>query len=143
MITSRAWTDADYGALSELLSANAAGGLPDPPMLLPGDLAWRLPGSHPEQYLRLFHVDSELAAFAWFEPLTGFEFDLRRDLTRFALEGLIQQDGITYDKGRRTAELIWLLKLMWDPAYSGSLVERARELAAQELADPQGRETRS
>ena len=76
MITSRAWRDTDYPAVSELLSVRAASGLPNPPMLLPGDLAWRLPGSEPEKFLRLYFSGSELAAFAWFEPLTGFEFEI-------------------------------------------------------------------
>ena len=78
-IESRAWSDADYPLLSELLSTNAATRLPEAPVLLPGDLAWRLPGSQPEQYLRLFFAESELAAFVWFEPTTGFEFDVRQD----------------------------------------------------------------
>jgi ribosomal protein S18 acetylase RimI-like enzyme len=81
MITNRAWRDADYAALSQFLAVQAASGLPDPPMLLPGDLAWRLPGSQPEKNLRLFFSDSELTAFAWFEPLTGFEFDVRDEAT--------------------------------------------------------------
>ncbi len=76
MITNRAWTDADYGALSRLLSNKAASRLPDPPVLLPGDLAWRLPGSKPEQFLRLFFEAEQLAGFAWFEPPTGLEFEI-------------------------------------------------------------------
>lgn len=80
MISSRAWRDTDYAALSTLLASNAASRLPEPPMLLPGDLAWRLPGSQPDRYLRLFFADSELVAFAWFEPLTGFEFDLKEGI---------------------------------------------------------------
>jgi ribosomal protein S18 acetylase RimI-like enzyme len=81
MITHRAWRAADYDALSGFLAKQAANGLPDPPMLLPGDLAWRLPGSQPEKNLHLFFSNSELAAFAWFEPLTGFEFDVRDKAT--------------------------------------------------------------
>ena len=77
MIESRAWTDADYGSVSQLLAEQAASGLPEPPMLLPGDLAWRLPGSQPDRYLQLFFEKGDLAAFAWFEPQTGFEFEVR------------------------------------------------------------------
>lgn len=60
-------------------------------------------------------------------------FDLRRDVVRFAMEGLIQQDGITFDEQRRTTQMMWLLKLLFDPEVSGPLVQRALELAAQEL----------
>jgi hypothetical protein len=81
VITSRAWRDSDYDALSELLATNAASGLPNPPVLLPGDLAWRLPGSEPNRNLQLFFSDDRLAGFAWFEPLTGFEFDIHHEIT--------------------------------------------------------------
>jgi ribosomal protein S18 acetylase RimI-like enzyme len=47
---------------------------------MPGDLAWRLPGSGAKDNLRLFYDNAGLAGFAWFEPDTGFEFDLRHDL---------------------------------------------------------------
>ena len=73
----RAWSDGDYDSLSQLLAANAAARLPEPPVLLPGDLAWRLPGSQPEKYLRLLFSEETLTAFAWFEPNTGFEFDVQ------------------------------------------------------------------
>lgn len=79
MISQRSWTDEDYEPLSNLLAENAALGLPNPPVLLPGDLAWRLPGSQPEKTLRLFFSGSALAGFGWFEAPTGFEFDVRRD----------------------------------------------------------------
>lgn len=61
-------------------------------------------------------------------------FDLRRDLMRFALEGLVQQDGITFDKERRTTELMCLLKLMFDRDASQDLVKEAQAQAAKELA---------
>lgn len=84
MITSRAWTDADYDELSDLLSANAAACLPNPPVLLPGDLAWRLPAARPDKFLQLFFWNRKLAAFAWFEPPTGFEFEIDADLVEKA-----------------------------------------------------------
>ncbi len=58
-------------------------------------------------------------------------FDLRRDLARFALEGLAQQEGITYDQPQRFRALICLLKLMFDVEASGPLVERALAMAAE------------
>lgn len=61
-------------------------------------------------------------------------FDLRRDIARFALEGLALQDGITFNKEQRTAELMWFLKLVFDPDISGPMIEKARELAARDLS---------
>lgn len=68
-------------------------------------------------------------------------FDLRRDLTRFALEGLAQQKGITFNRDKRMAELMWFLKVLWDEEISGDLVNKAMEMAAAELSaktDQQG-----
>lgn len=62
-------------------------------------------------------------------------FDLRRDVARFALEGLIQQDGITFDQQRRTTQMMWLLKLLFDPQVSGPLVQRALEMAEKDLSE--------
>jgi len=70
-----------FDLLASFLSNTAAHCLPGPSLLMPGDLAWRLPGSDPKRNLRLFHDESGLAGYAWFEPDTGFEFDLRPDLT--------------------------------------------------------------
>lgn len=57
-------------------------------------------------------------------------FDLRRDVVRFAMEGLAQQDGIAFDKEIRTTQMLSLLKLLFDPEASDSLVTRAIEMAA-------------
>ncbi len=62
-------------------------------------------------------------------------FDLRRDLARFALEGLALQDGITFNTEQRTAELKWFLKLLFDPDISSPMIDKARELALKELAE--------
>ncbi|MEM9622523.1 MAG: helix-turn-helix domain-containing protein [Pseudomonadota bacterium] len=40
-------------------------------------------------------------------------FDLRRDLHRFLLEGMAQQDGITFNKEERMGQLFAFLKLAW------------------------------
>ena len=40
-------------------------------------------------------------------------FDLRRDLHRFLLEGMAQQDGITFNREERMAQLFAFLKLVW------------------------------
>ena len=40
-------------------------------------------------------------------------FDLRRDVTRFLLEGIAQQNGITFNKSRRMKQIMTLLKYLW------------------------------
>ena len=74
------WTKDAVPAMSEMLSENARRRLPHPPILLPGDLAWRLPGAEPETKIRLFRAGEVLNAFVWFEPDTGFEFEWRATL---------------------------------------------------------------
>ena len=69
-----------FGPLADMLARNAAARLPRPSPLMPGDLAWRLPGSDSKDNLALFHDEVGLAGFAWYEPDTGFEFDLRTGL---------------------------------------------------------------
>lgn len=58
-------------------------------------------------------------------------FDLRRDITRFLLEGLAQQGGLAFDAERRKAELLAFLKaLAVDPA-AESVFRRAKDTAAR------------
>ena len=59
-------------------------------------------------------------------------FDLRRDIARFALEGLALQDGITFDREKRTSELMWFLKLLFDSEISGPMIGKSQQLAARE-----------
>jgi AcrR family transcriptional regulator len=40
-------------------------------------------------------------------------FDLRRDVHRFLMEGMAQQNGITFNEEKRKAELFAFLKLIW------------------------------
>lgn len=125
MITHRAWTDADYEATSELLSDTAARTLPNPPMLLPGDLAWRLPDSQPEKYLRLFFSGPVLVAFAWFEPSTGFEFELRAGTL---------EDAALLDEIFKWA---YGVRLSLPPAYPRFVDITDMEAWHQEIATPQ------
>lgn len=50
-------------------------------------------------------------------------FDLRRDITRFLMEGLAQQDGITFNREQRMQELFGFLRLLYtdkrlDPVFA-------------------------
>lgn len=50
-------------------------------------------------------------------------FDLRRDITRFLMEGLAQQDGITFNREQRMQELLDFLRLLYtdkrlDPVFA-------------------------
>ena len=77
MIRRADWTPSAGDDLMTLLSSNAKNRLPAPPMLLPGDVAWRLPDADPGSNICLFYRGEVLQAFVWFEPDTGFEFDWR------------------------------------------------------------------
>lgn len=60
-------------------------------------------------------------------------FELRRDVARFAMEGLALQEGITYDKEKRTMELKWFLKLLFEPDTSAEMIDEAQRRAAAEM----------
>src|SRR5690349_21682362 len=79
MTTARPFTRGDLAQLNAFVSTQAAR-TPQRVYLMTSDVAWRLPGSGPKQNLRLWHDDAGIAAFAWFEPTTGFEFELRDDI---------------------------------------------------------------
>ncbi len=75
-----AFAAADFQRLADFMTANARARLPGPVTLLPGDLAWRLPGCRDEEDLLLVFDTGELIAWGWFDGPTDFEFDLRFDL---------------------------------------------------------------
>ena len=63
------------------------------------------------------------------EMLESVGFDLRRDVTRFLLEGVAQQNGITFNKARRMKQITTLLKYLWSDDSEELLediVERAK-----------------
>lgn len=64
------------GELIELIAGNARTRWPAMTPLLPGDLAWQLPGSAPEDNLRLYYRDNRLLGYAWFQPPCTLLFDL-------------------------------------------------------------------
>ena len=60
-------------------------------------------------------------------------FGLRRDLNRFLLEGLAQQDGITFNQEQRMAELLAFLKLVWSDE-GETFLERAVDETRRDAA---------
>jgi len=66
--------------LLALVSGNARARWPQVTYLLNSDVAWRLPGSAPEQNIRLWYDDLGVAAYAWFESNGPVAFDIRIDL---------------------------------------------------------------
>lgn len=63
--------------------------------------------------------------------ITGPEFDLRRDLVRFLMEGIVQQNGITFDRAARTEALLRLLKMLVTTDAGVALLQAA-------VVEPQG-----
>ena len=62
------------------------------------------------------------------EVATSRVFDLRRDLHRFLLEGIAQQNGIAFDEAQRMARILAFLKLIWSDE-GEAFLERAVEQA--------------
>ena len=48
---------------------------PAPPYLMTSDVAWQFPGSDPKNNLRLWFADTEIVAYAWFQPPDHVHFD--------------------------------------------------------------------
>ena len=65
------------------------------------------------------------------EMIESVGFDLRRDVTRFLLEGIAQQNGITYKKTQRMKQIMTLLKYLWSDD-SEELLEEVVERAKRE-----------
>lgn len=57
-------------------------------------------------------------------------FDLRRDITRFLLEGIALQDGITFNREKRSAELMAFLSLLYQDDRFLPLLADAETMAA-------------
>ena len=69
------------------------------------------------------------ASLAQAEMVDSVGFDLRRDVTRFLLEGIAQQNGIALNKSRRMKQIMTLLKYLWSDDSEELLkdiVERAK-----------------
>jgi len=63
--------------LIEMISSNARIRWPKMTPLLPGDLAWQLPGSAPGANLNLWYRGEVLIGYAWFQPTCTLQFDIR------------------------------------------------------------------
>ena len=75
----RAFSSERLPELIELLASNAASRWPEMTPMLPGDLAWQLPGSGPKDNLRLYYCRDRLLGYAWFQPSCTLVFDLIDD----------------------------------------------------------------
>ncbi|MEQ8689378.1 MAG: helix-turn-helix domain-containing protein [Pseudomonadales bacterium] len=60
-------------------------------------------------------------------------FDLKRDIQRFLLEGIAQQDGITFNKRQRMRNILAFIKLCWTDE-GQAFIERALSLANKQPA---------
>ncbi|MCO5792600.1 MAG: TetR/AcrR family transcriptional regulator [Blastomonas sp.] len=60
------------------------------------------------------------------------EFDLRRDVVRFLLEGVAQQDGITFNRDQRKGALLRFLKLLIGTEEGVALLRKVVEDGEQE-----------
>ena len=58
-------------------------------------------------------------------------FDLKRDLHRFLLEGIAQQNGITFNRDQRLRQVMAFIKLCWSEE-GQAFIERAIALSEQQ-----------
>ena len=78
--SSCAFEPARLSDLLHLVSANATERWPCATYFLNSDVAWGLPGSDPEDNVRLWYDAGGVAAFAWFDDVVPAEFDVRHDV---------------------------------------------------------------
>lgn len=75
-----AFTPVDLPGFLRLVSAIARARWPASACLMTNDVAWQLPGSAPEENIRLWRDAGGLVGYAWFQPPTDLFFDVRPDL---------------------------------------------------------------
>lgn len=75
----RPFAKEDLPALLRLIARNAATRPVGHTYLMTSDVAWQFPGCKPEDNIRLWWDDAELAGFGWFQPPDGLLFDVRED----------------------------------------------------------------
>ncbi|MFN9716377.1 MAG: TetR/AcrR family transcriptional regulator [Sphingomonadales bacterium] len=86
-----------------------------------------------EPALAAFHRARRAAALGLYPRyLSQVEFDLRRDVVRFLLEGVAQQDGITFNHDQRKGALLRFLKLLIGTEEGVALLRKVVEGGAQQ-----------
>ncbi|WP_323272822.1 hypothetical protein, partial [Limnoraphis robusta] len=76
----RMFSRPDFPAFLAMVAGNAARRPIGHTYLMTSDVAWQFPGCAPKDNLRLWWDDSNLAAYAWFQPPDALKFDIRSDL---------------------------------------------------------------
>lgn len=62
------------------------------------------------------------------------DFDLRRDVLRFLIEGLVQQEGVVYNREKRLAAIRHFLRLLVSSPEGEQLLERVVSETAEEAS---------
>lgn len=78
MLHSKPFSRSAIDDLLALIANNAAARWPDPPYLMTSDVAWQLPGSMPEENIRLWYDDNGILAYLWFQPPGDIKLDVRQ-----------------------------------------------------------------
>jgi len=73
----KAFSRDQYKALANLIAANARDRWPRMSTLMTSDLAWQIVGSDPKANIRLWYQGSELIGYGWFQPHSGFIYDIQ------------------------------------------------------------------
>jgi len=76
-----AFSQARLPALADFMSASANARWPAMTPMLPGDLAWQLPGSNARQNLKLWYRQGRLIGYAWFQPPCNLLFDISDEVS--------------------------------------------------------------
>ena len=100
--------------------------MPAPAYVMTGDIAWQLPGSAPDDNIRLWYDPAGLAGYVWFQPPTDMEFDLRTDL---AHDGPIAADMLVWGESRRSE---------FEPAFPRFVTLGSMAEWEQEILHPRG-----
>ena len=120
---SRGFLRSDLPQLRSLVTENAKFRLPGACYLLARDISWRLPGSDPENNLRLWFDDSGLAAYAWFESNSAITFDLRHDINLDHPLSIEIVEWCTERRFEENCQIPWLVDLKSMADWEMALVE--------------------
>ncbi|MGE0623231.1 MAG: GNAT family N-acetyltransferase [Pseudomonadales bacterium] len=70
----------DFAAFLNIVAGNAARRAIGHTYLMTSDVAWQMPDCAPNENIRLWWDQSNVAAYAWFQPPDELKFDVRSDL---------------------------------------------------------------